>query len=77
MDGVQEDARLASTRLVRAWNLTGLPVLSVPCGFDHRGLPIGMQIVGKAFDEGTLLRIGYAYEQAAEWVHRHPVDAMN
>ncbi len=74
VDGVQEDARLASTRLVRAWNLTGLPVLSVPCGFDHRGLPIGLQIVGKAFDEAMLLRIGHAYEQAAEWVHRHPVD---
>ena len=53
-------------------NLAGLPALSVPCGFDDAGLPIGMQIIGKHFDEGTLLRLGFAYEQATEWHARKP-----
>ena len=75
VNGQPENVRLASTRLLRAWNLAGVPVLSMPCGFDHSGLPIGLQIVGRAFDEATVLRVGYAYEQASEWVHRHPPDA--
>lgn len=72
VNGEVEDVRLASTRLVRAFNLAGVPIVSVPCGFDHRGLPIGLQIVGKPFDEATVLRVGYAYESATEWTHRRP-----
>lgn len=72
VNGDTEDVRLASTRLVRAWNLAGVPVLSVPCGFDHRGLPVSLQIVGKPFDEATVLRVGHAYQQATDWHHRHP-----
>ncbi len=53
-------------------NLAGLPGLSLPCGFDSEGLPIGMQIIGKHFDEATILRIGFAYEQATEWHKRKP-----
>jgi aspartyl-tRNA(Asn)/glutamyl-tRNA(Gln) amidotransferase subunit A len=53
-------------------NLAGLPGLSLPCGFDGNGLPIGMQIIGKHFDEATILRIAYAYEQATEWHKRKP-----
>ncbi len=53
-------------------NLAGLPALSVPCGFDEAGLPIGLQIIGKHFDETTVLRLGYAYEQATEWHTRRP-----
>ena len=53
-------------------NLAGLPALSLPCGFDHAGLPIGMQIIGKHFDEAMLLRLGYAYEQGTEWHKRRP-----
>ncbi len=75
VNGEPEDVRLASTRLVRPWNFAGAPALSVPCGLDHSGLPIGLQIVGRAFDESTVLRVGYAYEQATEWVHRHPPEA--
>jgi len=48
-------------------NLAGLPGLSLPCGFDRRGLPIGLQIIGRPFDEETTLRVGHAYEQATEW----------
>ena len=43
-------------------NLTGLPGISIPCG-NHEGLPIGLQIIGKAFDEETVLRTGYVYQQ--------------
>jgi aspartyl-tRNA(Asn)/glutamyl-tRNA(Gln) amidotransferase subunit A len=53
-------------------NLAGLPALSLPCGFDVSGLPIGMQIIGKHFDEQTILRLAYAYEQATEWHGRTP-----
>jgi aspartyl-tRNA(Asn)/glutamyl-tRNA(Gln) amidotransferase subunit A len=53
-------------------NLAGLPALSLPCGFDSEGLPIGMQIVGKHFDESTVLSVAYAYEQSTEWHTRKP-----
>jgi len=53
-------------------NLAGLPGLSLPCGFDSEGLPIGMQIIGKHFDEATILRIGFACEQATEWHKKKP-----
>lgn len=52
--------------------LAGLPALSVPCGFSDAGLPIGMQIIGRAFDEQTLFRVGQAYESATTWHARHP-----
>lgn len=58
--------------LTRPFNLTGNPVISVPCGFTFSGLPIGMQIVGKPFDEAMMLRVAHAYEQATEWHQRRP-----
>jgi aspartyl-tRNA(Asn)/glutamyl-tRNA(Gln) amidotransferase subunit A len=48
-------------------NLAGIPGISVNCGFSKSGLPIGLQIIGKPFDEATLLRMAHAYEQACEW----------
>jgi aspartyl-tRNA(Asn)/glutamyl-tRNA(Gln) amidotransferase subunit A len=48
-------------------NLAGLPGMSVPCGFSASGLPIGLQLLAKHFNEGTLLRTAYAYEQASDW----------
>ena len=55
-------------------NLTGLPALSVPGGQDASGLPVGLQLVGRAFDEATLLRLGASYERdAAWWKDRPPV----
>jgi aspartyl-tRNA(Asn)/glutamyl-tRNA(Gln) amidotransferase subunit A len=48
-------------------NLAGLPGLSLPCGFDKAGLPIGLQIVGRPFEEERVLQAAYAYEQATEW----------
>jgi aspartyl-tRNA(Asn)/glutamyl-tRNA(Gln) amidotransferase subunit A len=53
-------------------NLAGLPALSLPCGFDSEGLPIGMQIVGKHFDESTILGAAYAYEQSTDCHKRKP-----
>jgi aspartyl-tRNA(Asn)/glutamyl-tRNA(Gln) amidotransferase subunit A len=59
-------------RFTRAFNLTGLPAMSVPCGLNRAGLPIGLQIVGRPFDESTILRLAYAYEQHTDWQHRQP-----
>ncbi|MCX7707626.1 MAG: Asp-tRNA(Asn)/Glu-tRNA(Gln) amidotransferase subunit GatA [Anaerolineae bacterium] len=53
-------------------NLAGLPGMSVPCGFDAAGLPIGLQLIAGAFQEPLLLRVAYAYEQAAGWHKRKP-----
>lgn len=53
-------------------NLAGLPALAVPCGFSAEGLPIGMQLIGRAFDEETLLTLGHAYEAATDWHLRQP-----
>jgi aspartyl-tRNA(Asn)/glutamyl-tRNA(Gln) amidotransferase subunit A len=54
-------------------NLSGLPGLSVPAGFTKAGLPIGLQVIGKAFDEATILRAAAAYEAATAWRERKPV----
>jgi aspartyl-tRNA(Asn)/glutamyl-tRNA(Gln) amidotransferase subunit A len=53
-------------------NLAGLPALSLPCGLDNQGMPIGLQIIGKHFDESTVLRIAHAYEQVTEWHKKKP-----
>jgi aspartyl-tRNA(Asn)/glutamyl-tRNA(Gln) amidotransferase subunit A len=60
------------SRLTRPWNALGLPALSVPCGFTADGRPVGLQLVGRPFDEATLLRAGHAYEQTAGWWRRRP-----
>jgi aspartyl-tRNA(Asn)/glutamyl-tRNA(Gln) amidotransferase subunit A len=60
------------SRNTRVGNILGLCALTVPCGFTSKGLPIGLMIYGKPFDEATILRIGYAYEQATEWHTRQP-----
>jgi aspartyl-tRNA(Asn)/glutamyl-tRNA(Gln) amidotransferase subunit A len=54
----------------------GIPTISVPCGFDGEGLPIGLSIAGRNFDEVTVLRVAQAYEQATEWHTRRPVVAQ-
>ncbi len=53
-------------------NLAGQPALSAPCGFTRDGLPIGYQLMGRPFDEATLFRIAWAYEQAHDWHERQP-----
>lgn len=58
------------TRFTAPFNLTGLPALSVPCGFTSEHLPIGLQIVSRPWNESGVLRAGYAYQQATDW-HTH------
>jgi aspartyl-tRNA(Asn)/glutamyl-tRNA(Gln) amidotransferase subunit A len=53
-------------------NLAGLPGMSIPCGFDAQGLPIGMQLLGNVLREDLLFQVGYAYEQATEWHKQVP-----
>lgn len=58
--------------LTSAFDATGHPAMSVCNGFSPAGLPVGMQIIGRAFDETTVLRVGDAYERATEWRSRRP-----
>ncbi|MEJ2183797.1 MAG: Asp-tRNA(Asn)/Glu-tRNA(Gln) amidotransferase subunit GatA [Nitrospirota bacterium] len=53
-------------------NMAGVPAISVPCGFTGEGLPVGLQIIGKHFDEPAVLRVAHAYEQATDWHKRKP-----
>jgi len=53
-------------------NLAGLPGISIPCGFSKNGLPIGLQILGKYFDESTILKLAYNYEKSTEWHKKYP-----
>jgi aspartyl-tRNA(Asn)/glutamyl-tRNA(Gln) amidotransferase subunit A len=71
--GVNEDVRLATTRLMRAINVLGIPSLAMPCGFSGSGLPLGMQILGAPRNEDMLLRIGAALEDALGSRRPYPV----
>ncbi len=55
------------TRFTAPFNLSGLPALSIPCGFTTEGLPIGLQIVSRAWNEAGVLRTGYTFQQATDW----------
>ncbi len=72
INGREYDVRGTLTRLSSPFNLAGLPALVIPCGFDGRGLPIGLQVVGRPFDEGTVLRVGDAYQRVTDWHLRRP-----
>ncbi len=70
------DSKAASNRipwlLATTFSLANVPTLSVPCGFTAGGLPIGLQIAGRPFDESAVLRVGHVYEQNTEWHTRKP-----
>ncbi|NJC98774.1 MAG: Asp-tRNA(Asn)/Glu-tRNA(Gln) amidotransferase subunit GatA [Anaerolineae bacterium] len=70
-DAVEQAGRL--TRFTAPFNLTGLPALSVPCGFTKEGLPIGLQIVSRAWGDAKALNAGHAFEQATDWHKKFPV----
>ena len=67
------DIRSALIRLTRPFNFSGHPACSLPCGFSGAGLPIGMQIVGRPFDEAAVLRAADAYQRLTDWHTRRPV----
>jgi len=71
VDGTAVGAIGALTQYARPFNLTGYPALTVPCGFSG-GLPIGLQLAGRPFDEATVLNAGYSYQQATDWHTRRP-----
>ncbi len=73
IDGITENATTALLRLTMPFNLAGLPAVSLPCGFTTGGLPIGLQLVGKPFEESMILRIAHAYQQLTDW-HRREIN---
>lgn len=72
LDEFPVDVPLRNATQTMPFNVTGNPALAIPTGFSKGGLPLGMQIVGRPFDEPTVLRIGAAYEAAAGWTARRP-----
>jgi aspartyl-tRNA(Asn)/glutamyl-tRNA(Gln) amidotransferase subunit A len=70
--GLKEDMLAAIMQFTGVPSLTGLPSLNVPCGFDPDGLPIGMQVIGRPFDESTLFRVGAAFQAATDFHRRSP-----
>ena len=70
--GRPENALSLMSRLTRPFNLTGYAAVSVPCGFTSSGMPIGMQIAGRPFEDAAVLGAAHAYEQATEWHERRP-----
>jgi aspartyl-tRNA(Asn)/glutamyl-tRNA(Gln) amidotransferase subunit A len=73
LGGIEEDVRLATTRLVRSINLLGLPALSIPCGLSGSGLPVGLQIIGPPFEEALILRVGAALEDGGVGIPPSPI----
>ena len=70
--GERQSVRQSLIRYTRPFNLSGHPAVSVPCGLTTSGLPIGLQIVGRPFDEATVLRVADAYQRATDWHARRP-----
>ena len=71
-NGVEEDMLSAIMQFTGVPSLTGLPSMNVPCGFDPDGMPIGMQIIGRPFDEAALFRIGHAFQSVTQFHMRAP-----
>lgn len=71
-EGTPEDMLNVIMQFTGVPSLTGLPSLNVPCGFDPDGLPIGMQVIGRPFDESTLFRVGAAYQDTTSWHKESP-----
>jgi aspartyl-tRNA(Asn)/glutamyl-tRNA(Gln) amidotransferase subunit A len=74
-EGYDPDAMLTGPSFTSIWNLTGFPALSIPGGFSQSGLPIGMQIVGRPFDEPTVFKVGDGYQRISDGHARVPATA--
>lgn len=71
-EGYDTTSTVRGPSFTAPFNVTGLPAISVPCGFTADGLPVGMQIAGKPFDEPTVIQAAYTYQQHARWYERRP-----
>ena len=71
-EGYDPNVTVSGRSFTAPFNVTGLPAISVPCGFTDSGLPIGMQIAGKPFDEPGVLQAAYTYQQHARWYEQRP-----
>ena len=71
-EGYDSASTVRGPSFTAPYNLTGLPAISIPCGFTEAGLPVGMQLAGKPFDEPGVIRAAYTYEQHARWFDRRP-----
>ena len=71
-EGYDPSSTVSGRSFTAPFNVTGLPAISVPCGFTDSGLPIGMQIAGKPFDEPGVLQAAYTYQQHARWYEQRP-----
>jgi aspartyl-tRNA(Asn)/glutamyl-tRNA(Gln) amidotransferase subunit A len=70
INGHEEDLLYAMIRMLAPFNLTGLPALSICCGYSADGLPIGLQLVGKLYEEPIVLRVAHAYQTTTPWLDR-------
>ena len=70
--GVSVSKLALLSRLTRPFNIGGVPAASVPCGFTSEGLPIGLQLAGRPFEDARVLQVAHAYEQATDWHTRRP-----
>ena len=71
-EGYDAASTIRGPSFTAPFNVTGMPAISVPCGFTASGLPVGLQIAGKPFDEPTVLRAAYTYQQHTRWYERRP-----
>ena len=74
IEGQRENSGDTMLRLTMPFNLAGIPAISFPCGFNSQGLPLGLQVAGKPFEEGLILRIAHVYQQMTDW-HRREIKA--
>jgi aspartyl-tRNA(Asn)/glutamyl-tRNA(Gln) amidotransferase subunit A len=70
--GSEQEGLPLLVTLTRPHNVAGLPAISIPCGFAGDGLPVGMQLGGRALDEATVLRAAHAYQRATDWHTQRP-----
>ena len=75
-DGRQQPFGDQVVRFAYPFNLSGWPALSIPCGFDRNGLPIGLQVAARPWQEAVFFRVGHAYQQATDWHRRRPALAV-
>jgi aspartyl-tRNA(Asn)/glutamyl-tRNA(Gln) amidotransferase subunit A len=75
VDGVTHTGHSPASRLTNPFNMSGMPAVTIPCGFSSAGLPLSLQVAGRWFDDGVVLASAHAYERATEWHRRIPAFA--